>query len=54
MQACADICQAVWQVLARLADIRQAVLQGLSRLADICKKDIFEKNVTHASLNSCE
>jgi len=33
--SCADICQAVWQVLARLTDIRQAVLLGLARLADI-------------------
>ncbi len=37
MQACADICQGVWQVLARLADIRLAVLLGLPRLADICQ-----------------
>jgi hypothetical protein len=32
--------------LARLADIHQAVWQVLARLADICQRPFFEKNMT--------
>jgi hypothetical protein len=43
MQACTNIRQAVWQVLARLADIHQALLRGLARLAHIRKRPFLIK-----------
>ena len=43
VNSCANIRQAVWQVLARLADIHQALLRGLARLAHIRKRPFLIK-----------